>query len=141
MTAALDAPLRKLITMQAELVSLLGNRIYSAGAMPTPAVFPLMTFEVQGVERTRHMGGSSGLAKATVELNVWSLSKAQLSDLVDRTRLALNEQRATVLGTELRKITMDGEQDVPANPADGSSDSTFGSAISLTIWWREGATP
>lgn len=107
---------------------------------------PFITYRVSDTSHEHHLGGSTGLARATVVISCVSaiadaagVSVAQ--DLAEKVRDTMDGKRGTLGpggGTfDVRDISLDSKEDEYDPPRDGSERGIHSVNMVFTVWYRE----
>lgn len=129
----------------AELVGVVGDRVYRAGQITASPRYPYVTFERTSSTHERHLGGGSEIANASYEFNIWTLDALEAEDLAELVRKRLDNRRGE-MGTsenpiEVRVSFLETVSSEPVPPADNSSQAIFRVSMDFNIWYRESLTP
>ena len=138
---SIEKALVKLLTDDADVNSLVGNRIYPI-YVPLGKRLPAITFqEISGV-RDSHMTGASGLVQARFQINCWCKTYSETRTLANYIRIALapeanDDYPKTVLDTYISAIMLLNENDVPTIHSDNEELSGHGKMLDFTVWFKE----
>ena len=133
----MKAELFAYLNADAPLTVLVGARIFPQIAPPS-ASFPRVTITriVNGHER--HMLASSGLSRATYQIDSWALNSPSVEAVAEALRNALDGFIGKLMGgIDIRSIFLVDENDNIEEPTDGSDNSIYRISQDYTINHRE----
>lgn len=124
-----------LLTGRAELVALVGSRIYS-GTVAQDEALPYVYFERQDVEVFQHLTGDAGLVESIVEVNCVANSVLEMIAVADEVRIALSRKRGVFGAETVQDIQHLGSDDLTLVPASGQELGVYERSSAFTIWWE-----
>ena len=132
---SLDSALYDHLTADSTIAGLLATRLYPDAA-PQDVARPYITYMVIATEGHSHMGGGSAIARAEVQLDVWSNSALERRSICDALFDRLHGFRGA-MGTEqlaVRRVHFDGPSNSHERPTDGAEIGTYRGRCDVTIW-------
>lgn len=133
-TTFLDESLIQLLLADAQVVVLVGARIYSTQA-PQGTALPAVVFQRDTNSRGQfqHMTGVTGLARATYSISAIGSSLEQTRNLTRAIRAALEYKRTA----GIRLIVCKGDDDLTEPQATGEQLPIYRTDMSVEITYQE----
>lgn len=123
----------------AKLGQLVSNRIYPSVA-PQGAPFPRITYAVVGADHPRHLLGTGGIVKDSIQIDCWGASAGEANDLATNCRNLIDNNRNVLWGTEtISQCWVDSQLDSCEQQQDGTSLPIYRSTLFVSIWMQEPA--
>lgn len=118
------------------VAALVNDRIFAIKA-PESADYPSVTITRVNNNHENNMLGSSGLSRATYQIDTWALSSPSAESVSDALRDALDGFRGDMGGVDVRSIFLVADEDIAETPKDGSQNFIFRTRQDYTINHRE----
>lgn len=128
------------LTAITDLVGTAPVRVYSVVA-PQATALPYITYNQISSEHESHMGGAVGLARTTIQFDVWDDSEFDTDTLADALREALYTFSGTMgsggFTSTVQSVDFVGDIEDYEAPKDASELGTFGRKMDFAIWHTE----
>jgi len=108
--AHIEEALKSILEDASAVTDLVGTRIYPV-MLPQGVTFPAITFLRVSTPRTESHDGPSGLASPRYQINCWSETHTEASDLAVAVRKTVHGYRGTSEGVRIDGILAVGERD------------------------------
>lgn len=126
----------------AGVAALVSGRVYRAGSAPT-GDRDYVSYQRLVTGRTRHQGGTSGLADASMQANCYSTSQTTAKAIADAVRAAWEVQKGATgeVGDTInvRVASIENELSDTEIATDGSQVLWHRVVLDITIWYSETA--
>jgi hypothetical protein len=124
------------LTADGALIALIGTKVFPHRGSQSQ-VLPYVTYTRIFAERMHHLAGPSGLARPTLQLDVWSLTYAECKAIADRIRVLLDGLSWIAAGYTVQYSRMTNERE-EKEPIDVASDTVvYRSSMDFEIWFNE----
>lgn len=135
---SLDSALYSHLTTDSAITALIAMRVYPDAA-PQDVAWPYVTFMAAATENGRHMTAGDGLARVTMQIDVWADSsearRAITGALFNRLHGFRGAMGAEALG--VRSVHFDGPANTHERPTDDGEIGTYRGRCDVTIWHVE----
>ena len=96
MAGDIEAGLWAYLQTKSSITSLVGTRVYSQ-FMPQLPTFPLIIYTKVAEERVSSHQGSSGLSRATIQIDCWADTDDESRNLAEQVRLVLDGYQGAMM--------------------------------------------
>lgn len=134
----IHAAVYSILTADTGVTDLVSTRIYPIIA-PESASMPYITVQRIDSQHEHFMLGSSGMTRQRVQIDCWSDSMLSASNVAEAVRESLDSYRGTVGSLDIRRASLESEDDEYEPPSDDSEDGAFRVSLDFVIWHRESA--
>lgn len=135
----IGAAIREYLSRQEPVSSLVGTRIFGDQA-EQGASSPYIVYTMPASNEPGHLTGTSGLARATVQINCWSRKKPESERIRDEVRNVLQTFQGKVVGKDgsvsIRSCRIGNAADGFVPDQEGSATGDFSAGLSLNVWYR-----
>lgn len=107
---SVESGLYSYLTAQSAVTSLVSTRIYPLAA-PQDAAMPFVVYQRISDRHEHHMGGASGVATATIQLDAYASTYLSAKAIAEALRGELQGYRGTMGSYAVRRCHLDGTQD------------------------------
>lgn len=122
------------------IAAILGERVYP-GLIDERESLPAIAYESQGDEPAMHMGGASGISRATLLLNCWGGSqqseRATAKSLREELRNNLNGFRGLMGSHFVRACFLSDGGDITFTSPANQNLRAYGVQLEVTLWYTE----
>lgn len=143
MTMAIYTAVRHRICSDTTIKSLVGNRVYQSGNVPTSAELPYIAYQRISANHERHLTGGLGLVHSRFQIDVWGDSNTEVSNVGDALRERLDNYRG-IMGSgttvDVRCCTLDTDEDGYEKPVDNDNKGIFRVSQDYIITYVESIT-
>lgn len=117
------------------LNAVLANKVFP-NHVPAPTTLPYVTYRITDVEPGRHLKGSDGLNRTTVEVKIFAATYASCTSTRDTIFGAIGADgfRGTWGGKTVQLAHWDNDADEYEPPGDGSDSGQHERTMSLIVW-------
>ena len=136
----LGAAIYTRLTGHAGTTALVSTRVYPNTA-PQDATLPYVVYEQESARRLETFGGSSGNARAVVEIAAWDETYDGARALGEQIRLALEGFSGTVASVVIDYVTLDGDRDEYFAPGSGEEVGLHSVDQDYGFWFQETVPP
>lgn len=121
--------------------AIVDDRVYPNIAEPKAAL-PFITFQSIVTRPVRHLGGSSGIRDATIQIDSWAKSSPGATALAEAVVAALKPfgEAPGDMGTpvvSVRGVFLDSERESANMATDENEDVIFRVTQTYSVWYRE----
>lgn len=106
----IEAAINELLTGDSAITALVGDRVYYMRS-PQNAVYPNLTYQRRSTQRNRHLGGPSGLARATFQVDCWASTQKAARQLAELVRLRMDNKTGNYGDHLVQRIYLDDDLD------------------------------
>ena len=126
----------------AELTSVINEKIYPAGVVPTGTQLPYLTWAKTDNVHTNNQGGSSGLAQPRIQIDTWGVTEYEAALIFDIVRRNLDGFKG-VMGTGVDEVTvkvslLENDREENSPPDDGTQQGGYRASGDFLVWFVEG---
>lgn len=137
----MKAAFRQHLLDDASISASVGTRIYPDEYVPQSAVLPYLTFGISSRPHESSLSGASGLARARVQLDVWSDLSTETESIADDVRMLIDGYRGT-LGSGgntivVRNVFLDDEESSSEARTDGTGVALYRHRMDWILWHTE----
>lgn len=133
----IESALYSYLSTKASVTAVVGIRIYPQVA-PDSAAYPFITYNVTNEQHDHSMGGATGLANPSIQIDVWAETVANRVAIAEVVRNALDGFRGN-MGTEnlnIRNCFLQNRSNF--NESDGEGKTPiYRSSMDFSIWHVE----
>jgi len=86
----IETAINEILRTDTAIQALVGTRIYYVRS-PQSADYPNITFQRRSTQRNRHLGGPSGVSRATFQIDCWATTQKVARQLADFVRLRIDD--------------------------------------------------
>lgn len=137
------ADLWSYLTVQPDIVALVGDRIYPRFA-PASAVRPFMVYSRIASSSTHHLGTGSieptdGLMRDVIQFDIYGETESSANEVKEALQSVLNGAEFTSGETRVRRCFLSSEMDGFEPPSDGTNDAEYRETIEFIFWYFRSA--
>ena len=116
---------------------LIGSAIFP-DEVPADQDLPYCVYEHNGTEREHHLSGSSGMAKASMRIEVFSKTRRFGRRVTEAIRLAFDGYtEGAMLEYDVRYVVITNTSAEHIQPTSGDSEGLFNSTVDFEVTFRE----
>lgn len=123
-------------TTTGAISTLIGTRLWPGFAPPAPQ-FPFGVYEVSAGDHEQHLGGSSGIAMATVEVTWVGATCASADAVAEAVRATFQGKRVTVGSLDILHASLEDSQRDAGELIEGSEKTVYAHTQQWRFGYRE----
>jgi hypothetical protein len=131
-----EAALRTTLLASTAVSSLVSARVFPIIA-PATASLPFITYRRTGIQREQSFSGPVGTPIVSVDLECLATTYEGARDLADKCRRALDGWGGTVGNVEVKRTSLDNEQDDFVQLGGADMPPTYRVTQSYDVLWQE----
>lgn len=120
-----------------DVAAILGDRI-ATSAIDANTRFPYAIVERISNRHARYMGGRSGVAEDTIQIDVHGDKVSEVEQATEAIRTLLDGWRGDMLGLEIQSTALEDEQDTIIEPDADAENPVYVTSMTFNIWHVEG---
>lgn len=135
-----EKAIHDILTSDPAITAIVGSRV-SLDFARQGTTMPYIVFGRFGTNRVMHLGGTSGLVQADIEVNLIGESYAVLVTLATEVREALASYQGTRRGVRIQNAVFDDEWSAPNREVAGSDFAVHQRQLDFLVWYEEPPVP
>ena len=135
-----EKAIRDILTSDPAITAIVSSRVFLDFARQE-TLMPYIVFGRFGTERVGHLGGTDGLAKAAIEINLIGESYAVLATLATEVREALASFHGTRKGVRIQNAVYDDEWSTANRKVSGGDFAVYQRQLDFSVWYEETPVP
>ena len=128
----IEQAIYKLLTEDATVRDIVATRVYAQTA-PQGRALPFITYTRVSGMHYHDMTGIEGLANVRVQVDCWSDKYAQVKQLAERVRLALDGHQGDVGTFDVRSVLLESDNDAFVSPFRGEDTGVHRQSMDFQV--------
>lgn len=122
------------LSADAGLTAAVGGRIYPTLA-PSTAPLPYVVYQRIDEEESGHLGGLSGLSRATYQFNIWGRTEQHVETVLQALKLALDRYRGLMGSVPVVECRITSILDGLEPPVEGETQGIPQRTVTADLWF------
>lgn len=133
---SIEEALIYLLWNNTDLTEAVSLKVYPS-IIPQNGVLPCLTYQQISGIREQKLDGALGFVTSRFQINCWSKTYAESSQVAELVRLALESQNGWTQGVYICDIQLEDESDMPQVDAERESLSRYGIRLDFQVFFNE----
>jgi hypothetical protein len=119
---------------QSSVAALVADRAWP-DVLKQNAAMPAFTYTVVSDVPEHHLTGMSGISQARVQFDFYADTRKESNDLAEAVRIAIDADRGTLGGEQVRTCHLENTFRFPEQPVNGSGNWRYVTTCDYLVWY------